>query len=98
VKSGLQCFSCGIGIGPDYEESLPYKAGDKTLCSWCHGTLEKQGYIQLNSLQRLLPDGTVIKFVQKVAKEGSDGTGEGQSPLFAPKNKEKTDLPRARPF
>ncbi|MBA7630821.1 hypothetical protein ES703_38346 [subsurface metagenome] len=64
--SALRCFACGISIGPGYEETFPSKAGDKTLCGWCHSTLKKQGYIQINSLQRLLPDGTVIRFVQGV--------------------------------
>ena len=66
AKLGLECFACGICIGPDYEEPIPYPVGNKNLCSWCRGKLKMQGYIQLNQFQRLLPDGTVIEFKQKV--------------------------------
>jgi len=62
----LKCFACGISIGPGYKESLPSKAGDKTLCGQCHAMLKKQGYIQLDRERRLLPDGTVIRSVQEV--------------------------------
>ena len=60
----LKCFACGIGIGPGYKESIPSKAGDKTLCGQCYGALKKQGYIQLDRERRLLPSGRVIKFLQ----------------------------------
>jgi len=62
----LQCFSCGICIGPSYDESFPYKVGDKKICGWCYGMLEKQGYIQIDPFLRLLPDGTVIKFAREL--------------------------------
>lgn len=65
----LQCFACGINIGPRYEESIPYKRGDKTLCGRCYGALKKQGYIQLDRERRLLPDGRVIKFLQEENEE-----------------------------
>ena len=71
----LKCFACGICIGPGYDEYLPSKAGNKSLCGWCYGTLNKQGYIQLDSLRRLLPDGRVIQFRQKVNEELEGGTG-----------------------
>ena len=64
--SALQCFACGISIGPGYAETFPYKAGDKSLCGQCYGRLKKQGYLQINTFQRLLPDGRVIRFVQGV--------------------------------
>lgn len=60
----LECFSCGIGIGPGHEESIPSHAGSKILCGWCYGKLKKQGYIQLNHFTRLLPGGAVIRFTQ----------------------------------
>ena len=66
----LKCFACGIGIGPGYEETFSYKAGDKPICGRCNGTLKKQGYIQLDSFRRLLPDGRVIRFYQKVKEAG----------------------------
>jgi len=65
----LKCFACGIGIGPGYEESILSKAGDKTLCGQCYGALKKQEYIQLDRERRLLPDGRVIKFLQKANEE-----------------------------
>jgi len=61
-----ECFSCGICIGPKYEEHYPYPVGDKILCGWCLGKLKKQGYIQLNRDTRLLPDGTTIRFIQRL--------------------------------
>lgn len=72
----LQCFACGISIGPGYKETFPSKVGDKTLCGQCHAMLKKQGYIQLDRERRLLPDGTVIRFVQ-----GVKALWEKQSPI-----------------
>ena len=69
VKSGLECFACGISIGPGYMESIPSMAGDKTFCGLCCSRLKKQGYIQINMFQRLLSDGRVIKFLQKANEE-----------------------------
>ena len=66
VVACLTCFACGICIGPGYEETFSYKVGDKTLCGWCRGALKKRGYIQLDRERRLLPDGRVIKFLEKM--------------------------------
>jgi len=65
----LFCFSCGICIGLGYGEPFPFYAGDKKICSQCWGKLKKQGYIQLNRSQRLLPDGRVIEFRRRLYEE-----------------------------
>lgn len=57
----LRCFSCGICIGIGYTETIPFKLGDKAICGWCKVKIKSQGYIQLNSFLRLLPNGEVIK-------------------------------------
>ena len=57
-----ECFSCGAGIGPSHECRSPSWAGDKPLCGWCYGKLKIDGFLQITDLQRVLPDGSVIKF------------------------------------
>lgn len=60
-KEPLRCFSCGVCIGPGFDESIPSYAGDKPLCGHCDGIMRVNGYIQINRFQRLLPDGSVIQ-------------------------------------
>ena len=58
----MHCSSCGICLGAGYLEGpYPIYAGDKPLCGYCINLMLKDGYIQINSNYRLLPDGRVIK-------------------------------------
>jgi len=68
VGENIQCRSCSIVIGPgQYANGTPFMAGDEPLCGYCRGIMKRQGFIQLNMSERLLPDGSIIRFRVKTS-------------------------------
>ena len=57
----MHCASCGICIGPDYDQRIPEEyLGDKPICSFCNGIIEQDGFLQVDVYHRLMPDGERI--------------------------------------
>lgn len=72
----FKCAACGICIGPDYMETVPYFKGQKVICAWCLSQMQRRGRIQVvgNNLA-LYPDGELVQEkVKGIAKEAVDGS------------------------
>lgn len=66
----MQCASCGICIGEDYDQKTPEYIGDKPICSYCNGIKMRDEFIQVDSYHRLLPDGALIFYHQTLREKG----------------------------
>ena len=64
VRDGLpsKCGACGICIGPGFLETSGVDLSkEKRICNWCDSLMKERGFLQINYITRLLPNGEEIK-------------------------------------
>ena len=52
-KDYVTCYCCGISIGPGFLSHTPENVGPSILCSSCHSTLEKEGFLIIDNVEKI---------------------------------------------
>jgi hypothetical protein len=70
TEEKILCAGCfmAFGAGKYIGETPEHYAGDKPLCEFCAKEMERLRYIQVNMIERLLPDGTFVPYRPTVAE------------------------------
>jgi hypothetical protein len=70
MTTPLECSSCGIGIGEEFDNREPAGyAGQKPLCWYCSRIMRENGFLQVSDQARMLPNGTLIEYRRNIEQD-----------------------------